>query len=66
MWETTVSDTEFKAKPLTPKERLRMNLTIAIAVSAVLVMGGVMMHYHVDQNPTYATAPDDEPMAKKL
>ena len=55
--ETTMSDTEeFKGKPLTAKEALRMNLTIAVVVLGVLVMGGVLMHYHVDPTSSYSTA----------
>ena len=68
--ETTMSDTEeFKAKPLTAREALRMNLTIAVAVLAVLVAGSLMMHYHVDPVSSYSTATAPAPSAtpaKKL
>ena len=53
-----MSDSEFKPKPLTAAETLKLNLMIAAAVIGVFVIGAVIFHYHVDQaSPFAATAP---------
>jgi hypothetical protein len=56
--EHVVSDTEFKPKPLTAKERMTLNLATTAVVLAVLVMGGVMLHFHTDPPSAFqASAP---------
>ena len=61
---------EFKAKPLTAKETMRLNLLVTAGVAAVFCLGMVMFHYHVDP-PAYGTtaaaptAPAGKP-AKKI
>ena len=63
-----MSDTEFQPKPLSAKERLTLNLSVTAVVLGVLVMGGVMLHFHVDPVSAYQTAapaPSPAP-AKKI
>ena len=53
-----MSDTEFKPKPLSAAEKLRLNLAVTAVVVAVLAMGGVMLHFHKDPvSPYTASAP---------
>jgi hypothetical protein len=60
-----VSDNEeFVPKPLTRAERLKMNLSVAIITLGILVMGGVMLHYHVDPPSQYQTASPSQPAKK--
>jgi len=52
-----LSDTEFKPKPLTAAQRLKMNLYITLGVAVVLVGAVVLFQYHTDPVSSYATAP---------
>ena len=61
-----MSDTEFVPKPLTRKERMTLNLSVTAVVLAVLVMGGVMLHFHVDPPSAYQTATPAQAPAKKI
>ena len=59
-------DEEFKPKPLTRKERLTLNVSVTVVVLAVLVMGGVMLHFHTDPVSAYQTAAPVPAPAKKI
>ena len=62
-----MSDTEFQAKPLTAAERLKLNISVTVVVLGVLVMGGVMLHYHSDPvSPYTASAPAAEKPVRKI
>jgi hypothetical protein len=63
--DSVMSDNEFHPKPLTRAERIKMNLSVAIVTLGILVMGGVMLHYHVDPPSQYQTAAPSQP-AKKI
>jgi hypothetical protein len=64
--ERSLSDQEeFVPKPLTRKERLMLNVSVTTVVVAILVMGGFIMHYHVDPTSPYQTAAPQSP-AKKI
>ena len=61
---------EFKAKPLTAKDTMRLNVFVTAGVAAVFGLGILMFHFHVDP-PAYGataaapTAPAGKP-AKKI
>ena len=57
---------EFVPKPLTRKERLTLNVSVTTVVAAVLVMGGLMLHFHVDPPSAYQTAAPAQTPAKKI
>jgi succinate dehydrogenase hydrophobic anchor subunit len=62
-----VSDNEeFVPKPLTRKERLTLNLSVTAVVLAVLVMGGLVLHFHTDPTSPYQTAAPAQTPAKKI
>lgn len=57
---------EFVPKPLTRKERLTLNVSVTAVVTAVLTMGAVMLHFHVDPPSAYQTAAPAQAPAKKI
>ncbi len=54
--ESVLSDTEFQPKPLTRAERLKLNVSVTAVVVGILLMGGVILHFHVDPISPYQTA----------
>jgi hypothetical protein len=59
-----VSDTEFKPKPLTAAQQLKMNLCIALGLVVVFAGGFALFHFHTEPASSYATAPT--PASPKL
>jgi hypothetical protein len=51
-----LSDSEFQPKPLTRAERFKMNVSVAIVTLGIFVMGGAILHFHVDPVSPYHTA----------
>jgi hypothetical protein len=51
-----MSDIEFTPKPLTAKERFKLNVSVTVVVLGVLVMGGVMLHFHTDPVSAYTAS----------